>query len=172
MNFCENRQCGCSRLIPLDEASFRLSFLKEGLQDKNLGRVVVPVQLLHVPMLVTVDAANTVHAMLRQVERPAVFALVFVDVNSEGGLSQLVLTVGEAALFIVATVTRLNPIFAHLRLVLSIVVSFGLSRRSRRRCWLARVESGASLARVEPLLAEARLGLLRLEGGNFGLAIK
>ena len=82
------------------------------------------------------------------------------------------LTVSEAALFIVATVTRLNPIFAHLCLVLSIVVTFGLLRRSRRRCGLARVEGGASLARVEPLLAEAWLGLRRLEGGNFGLAIK
>ena len=132
----------------------------------------MPVQLPHAPVLVTVDAANTVHAMLRLVERSAVFALVFVDVTSEGGLSKFVLTVGESALFIVATVTGLNPIFAHLCLVLSIVVTFGLLRRSRRRCGLARVEGGASLARVEPLLAEAWLGLRRLEGGNFGLAIK
>ena len=65
MNFCENRECGCGRLIPFDEASFRPGFFEEGFQDENLGRVVVPVQLLHVPMLVTVDASNTVHTVLR-----------------------------------------------------------------------------------------------------------
>ena len=177
VDFGENRECVCGRLIFFDKASLGVGFLKEGLQDEHLGRVVMPVQLLHAPVLVTVDAANAVHAVLRIVERPAVLALVVVDVDSEGGLGELVLSVGEAALFIVATVAGLNPVFAHLGLVLSIVVVIDsrLFGHSRCGCWRARVEGRASLARVEALLAEGGLSLLLrrwLEGRNFGLAVK
>ena len=149
----------------MDKARFGPGFLKEGLIDEHLGRVVVPMQLLHASVLMAVNASNTVHAVLRQVERPTVFALVLVNVDSEGGLSQLVLAVGESTLQLVSTVTGLNPVFAHLCLVLSISVSFSLLGCRRRRCWLARVEGGAGLARVEHLLAKAGLSLRRLERG-------
>ena len=152
-----------------------MSFLKKGFQDENLGCVVVPVQLLHAAVLVAVNAANSVHAVLGEVERPAVFALVLVYVNSEGCLSELMLAVGEATLLFVSTVTGLNPVFAHLVLVFSIGVSFSFFRCRRRGCWLAWVERGACLVRVETLLGKAA-GLLRslrrLEGGHFGLAVK
>ena len=117
VNLGEDRERDCGRHIPFDETSLGLGLLEEGLEGEELGHVVVLLQLLHGPMLVIVDAPNTEHTMLRLQEHPAVLALVLFKADSGGSLGNLVLSVGEAALIIVATKAGLSPIFAHLSLV-------------------------------------------------------
>ena len=117
------------------------------------------VQLLHGAMLVAVNATDTIHACLGQVEGPTVLALVLGDVDSEGSLCQLLLPVGETTIFFIPAVTCLYPVFAHLSLVLAISISticsfLWLNELSSLVC---RVERATGLARVENLLAIERL---------------
>lgn len=120
MDFGENWECRGRWLVLAEESLLGLRFLIECFQNEHLGRVVVSVQLLHASMLVAVDAANAVEALLGLMERPAVLALVLVDVDAEGSLGQLLLAVGEPTLELVPAMPSLNPILAHLRLVLAI----------------------------------------------------
>ena len=113
-------------------------------------------------MLVAVDAAHTVHAMFGQVERPAVFALVFVDMHSQGSLCELSLAVGKSTLLFIPAMTCLNPIFAHLGLVLSICVDFRILGHWGSDWLLVGDEGSARLARVETLVGIGGLGNLLL----------
>ena len=60
--------------------------MEKGLQNVDLWRVVVSVQLLVVAMFVAEHAARAVHALPRVVEGPAVLALEFIVVDAAGSL--------------------------------------------------------------------------------------
>ena len=106
----------------LDEGSLRLGTVEKGLQNVDLWRVVVSVQLLVVAMFVTEHAARAVHALSRVVEGPAVLALELVVVDAAGSLCELLLSVGKTTLALISALGSLNPVLAKLSLVLAISV--------------------------------------------------
>ena len=81
------------------------------------------VQLLEVAMLVSEHAARAVQALLRLVEGTAVLALELLIVAVDGCASQFFLSMGEAALVLVAALCSLNPVLAELSLVFAIWIS-------------------------------------------------
>lgn len=81
-------------------------------------------KLFQATMLVTVDASHAVKTLLGQVERPAVLALVLVNVYTKSGLSQFLLTMSKSTLKFIPAMSCLNPVFAHLSFVLPISVNF------------------------------------------------
>ena len=162
MNIGENRK-RCGRLLKVfDEVGLVLGLLVECLQDKKLRRVIVPVQLVDVAVLMTVDAANAVHTRLGKVEAPTVLALELFKVDFYCSLGKLLLSVGEAALSFVPTKACLNPVLAHLGLELAVIVA--LERDNFVSFWLLedlRLRGCAGIAcrgRVELLRHVERLG--------------
>ena len=83
-------------------------------------------QLFQATMFVTVYASHAVKTLLGQVERPAVLALVLVNVDSKSGLSQFLLTMSKSTLKFIPAMSSLNPVFAHLRFVLPISINFSV----------------------------------------------
>ena len=88
-----------------------------------MWRIVVSVQLLEVAMLVSEHAARPVQALLRLVEGTAVLALELLIVAVDGCAGQFFLSVGEAALVLVAALCSLNPVLAELSLVFAVRIS-------------------------------------------------
>ena len=80
-------------------------------------------QLRDIAMLVTEHATSAVHALLRVIEGSAVFGLELLIVAASGGLSKLFLTMGETTFVFISALCCFNPVFAQLRLVLSICVA-------------------------------------------------
>ena len=131
VNAGENWQCLGDWFILLDKVSLVGGFLVKCLQHENLWRVVVPVQLLDVAMLVTVDATDAIHARLGEVEGPAVLALELVRLDTDGSLCELLLSVGEPAFVLISALADFNPVLAHLGLELTIVIDIGIASRVR-----------------------------------------
>ena len=86
----------------------------------------MPVQLLHTAMLMSEDTAHAIHAMFHVVERFADFVLVLNLRFGDG--SELVLTMGEAAVLFVSTEACFYPVFAHFSLVFLLKLSGCLFR--------------------------------------------
>ena len=97
---------------------------EEGLENVQVGRVVVPVELLVVAMLVSEHAAAAVHALLRVVEGPTIFGLELLVILAHGSIGELLLAVGKAALGLVAALCCLNPVLAEFGLVFAVCVVF------------------------------------------------
>lgn len=104
----------------LDKGSLTLGTLEQSLQNVDLWRIVVSVQLLVVAMLVPEHAASAVHALLRVIERPAVLALELVVVDAASSLCKFLLPVGKSAFALIPTLGSLNPIFAKFSFILAI----------------------------------------------------
>lgn len=100
----------CYGLVSVDELSLALAGLVERLEDVEMGRVVVSVELVDAAVLVTKNASDTIHAVFGLIEGPAIFGLELFVLNS--GLGQLLLSMGENALVLIATLSCLNPVFA------------------------------------------------------------
>lgn len=113
----------CWLILP-DQSRWVLGRVENGLQDVNLRRVVMPVELGDVAMLVTEHAAGAVHALLRVVESPAVLRLKLLVVALSGCLGELVLSMGESALILIPTLGCFDPVLAKLSLVFAISIAF------------------------------------------------
>lgn len=111
-------RCG---LVVSNEHSLALAGLVERLEDVEMGRVVVSVELVDAAVLVAEDAADAIHAVFGLIEGPAIFGLELLVLN--GGLGQLLLPMGKNALVLIATLSCLNPVFAQLGLVFAISVA-------------------------------------------------
>ena len=83
----------------------------------------MPVELGDVAVLVSEHATSTIHTLLSVVEGSAVLGLELLIIAASGSLSELLLSVGEAAFILVPALCCLNPVLAELSLVLAICVA-------------------------------------------------
>ena len=80
-------------------------------------------------MLVSEHATCPIHALLCLVKRATVLALELLIVAENCGHCELILTMSESTLVLIATFCCLDPVLAELSLVLSILVGHHLHLR-------------------------------------------
>ena len=124
VNFSEDGKSRSGWHILRGESVFGLSTLEEGFEHIELWGVVALLKSLKLAVLVVVDAARPVHARVGQVKRPALLLLVAAFVHTLCRLTELVLPVGELALFVVPAEASLTPVFAHFSLKSICLISF------------------------------------------------
>lgn len=83
----------------------------------------MPVELGDVAVLVSEHATSTIHALLSVVEGSAVLGLELLIIAASGSLSELLLSVGEAAFILIPALCCLDPVLAEFSLVLAICVA-------------------------------------------------
>ena len=166
VNLTENGQFFGGRLKVVHKCGLVFGVGEEGLENVQVGRVVVPVELPVVAMLVSEHTAATVHALLCVVEGPAVLGLELLVVLAHGSVGELLLAVSKAALGLVAAHSCLNPVLAEFGLVFAVCVVF----LELRHHLAAHGEAvGLDVVPVEATLAGLTVVGLGLGWSNVGL---